>query len=81
MTATQCHRKSGQPLARCEAYAKAGLTVSQITPEWVFEIRGGSPAEVEALVKHYITAPEPMGECEPGCVMCAEKVRRPRRIK
>lgn len=82
MTAAECSAKTGQSLGRCEAYARAGLTVSQVTPEWLFQIRGGSAAEVKALVTHYLTDPEPMGECEPGCELCAsDKVRRKHRLK
>lgn len=78
MTADKCHRLSGQLLRHCEAYMKAGLTVSQITNQEIVDRIGLSRAEDKALEDHYRTSLEPMEDCSPGCPLCHKGLPRER---
>lgn len=69
MTARQCHERTGQSLQICEAFVKAGLRLSEVSPYHVTSLRGFTQKEHKALDDHYRTKLESQ-ECDPMCVIC-----------
>lgn len=82
MTLKQCLKKTKQSVELCGALVKAGLSLAEVSNDWQILHRGFTHQEHKALDNHYRTPPEPMGECEPGCELCArDKRKRTHRFK
>lgn len=82
MTLKQCRKKTGQSEELCAALIKAGLKLHEVSEEWMITLRGFTIQEHRALDNYYRTPPPPMGECEPGCELCArDKRKRKHRFK
>lgn len=80
MTVSQCQKKTGQSTELCAALVKAGLTLAEVSESYEILRKGFTQKEHKALDDHYRTPPEKMGECEPGCVLCAsDKIKRKHR--
>jgi hypothetical protein len=80
VTVSQCQQKNKQSRALCEALVKGGLRLSEISSDHDILWKGFTQEEHKALKDHYLTPPEPMGECEPGCVLCKSDRQRRRRL-
>ena len=74
--AHKMHEVSGQPIQLCVAYARAGLTVNQVSDQEKVDRIGLTRAEDAALEDHYRTPLEPMGDCSTGCPLCHPKLPR-----
>lgn len=78
MTAKRCHEKTGQKLEHCAAYAKAGLTVSQVRDQETVDRIGLSTQEDRALETYYRTPLPPIPDCSEDCEMCHPELYRAR---